>query len=172
MADRNPFSGIHSGRRYGYARTRSWSEFHGTVIITHRLLHCHWRWTIRRAWFRALLRSLDFCQKQRIYLRALLFADNPRWMLSERFYLWECNSLFPFSVHSFENWEVAEDSISLYNIKFCIVKNIRLWRKLYIYIESKLVATIVTNVRRLFVKCLKLFANYIFIFHILNFIFI
>lgn len=77
-------------------------------------------------------------------------------------------------VHSFENWEVAEDSISLYNIKFYIVKNIRLWRKLfiYIYIESKLVATMVTNVRRLFVKCLKLFANYIFIFHILNFIFI
>lgn len=37
-------------------------------------------------------------------------------------------------VHSFENWEVAEDSISLYNIKFYIVKNIRLWRKLFIYI--------------------------------------
>lgn len=38
---------------------------------------------------------------------------------------------------------------------------------IYIYIESKLVETMVTNVRRLFVKCLKLFANYIFIFHIL-----
>lgn len=77
---------------------------------------------------------------------------------------------FRYSVHSFKNWE--EDSISLYNIKFYIVKNIRLWRKLFIYIESKLVATMVTNVRRLFVKCLKLFANYIFTFHILNFIFI
>lgn len=39
-----------------------------------------------------------------------------------------------YSVHSFKNWEVAEDSISLYNIKFYIIKNIRLWRKLFIYI--------------------------------------